>query len=133
MRQGRAGPSKSVILQSQLAIDSKMRQIPDGIRVYGGQYFATHAEKKLIAYFIDRHVFMLRDREPNQELEDSILEVEDSLEEGEHSSVPWAKVCELEERKVRLDHQLFDTDDRLLGDLYNEQEVKRLKHEIHDR
>lgn len=96
-----------------------------------GQYFASHAEKKLIAYFIDRHVFMPQDREPDQKLEDSILEVEDSLAEAKHSSVAWAKVCELEQRKVKLDHQLFDADDRLLGESYDEQEVKRLRHEIH--
>jgi hypothetical protein len=96
-----------------------------------GQYFASHTEKKLIAYFIDRHVFMPQDREPDQKLEDSILEVEETLAEGKHSSVAWAKVCDLEERKVKLDRQLFDADDRLLGDSYDEQEVKRLKHETH--
>jgi len=96
-----------------------------------GQYFASHAEKKLIAYFIDRHIFMSQDREPDQKLENSILEAENSLAEGKHSSVAWAKVCDLEERKVKLDRQLFDADDRLLGDSYDEQEVKRLKHEIH--
>ena len=96
-----------------------------------GQYFASHAEKKLIAYFIDRHVFMPQDREPDQKLEDSILAAEYSLAEGKHSSVAWAKVCDLEERKVKLDRQLFDADDRLLGNSYDEQEVKRLKHEIH--
>jgi hypothetical protein len=96
-----------------------------------GQYFASHAEKKLIAYFIDRHIFMPQDREPDQKLENSILEAENSLAEGKHSSVAWAKVCDLEERKVKLDRQLFDADDRLLGDSYDEQEVKRLRHEIH--
>ena len=40
-------------------------------------------------------------------------------------------MCDLEKRKVKLDRQLFDADDRLLGDSYHEQEVKRLKHEIH--
>ncbi len=96
-----------------------------------GQYFASHAEKKLIAYFIDRHVFMPQDRHPDQKLEDSILEAEDSLVEGKHSSVAWAKVCDLEERKMKLDRQLSYADDRLLDDSYDEQEVKRLKYEIH--
>ncbi|KAF2245693.1 hypothetical protein BU26DRAFT_607888 [Trematosphaeria pertusa] len=96
-----------------------------------GQYFASHAEKKLIAYFIDRHVFMPQDREPDQKWEDSILEAELSLAKVQHSSVAWAKVCDLEERKVELDSQLFNADDRLLGDSYDEQYVKRLKHEIY--
>lgn len=43
----------------------------------------------------------------------------------------WAEVSDLEERKVNLDRELFDADDRLLGGSYDEQEVKRLKHEIH--
>ena len=96
-----------------------------------GQYFASHAEKKLIAYFMDRHVFLPQDKEPDQNLEDSILEVEDSLIEGRRSSSAWAKVCDLEERRAELNLQLFEADDRLLGESYDEQEVKRLKQEIH--
>lgn len=84
-----------------------------------GQFLVSHSEKKLIAYFIDRHIFMPQDREPNQKLENSILEAENSLAEGKHSSVAWAEVCDLEERKVKLDRQLFDADDRLQGDFYD--------------
>lgn len=96
-----------------------------------GQYFASHAEKKLIAYFIDRHVFMPQDREPDQKLEDTIVEVEDLLAEENHSSVARSKVCDLEETKVKLGCQLFNVDDRLLGNSYDEEEVNSLKHEIH--
>lgn len=95
-----------------------------------GQYCACHAEKKLIAYFLDKHVFLPKDRQPDQTLEDSILEVETSLEEGKDLSTVWAKVCDLEKMKINLDRQLFSADDRLLGDSYDEQEVNRLKHEI---
>ncbi|KAL7944143.1 DYW family of nucleic acid deaminases domain-containing protein [Trichoderma barbatum] len=95
-----------------------------------GQYFASHAEKKLIAYFLDKHIFMPKDREPDQMLEDSIVEVENSLKEGSHSSIAWARVCDLEESKEELDRQLFNSDDRLLGEFYDEQEVKGLKSEI---
>ena len=65
-------------------IDYKFQDAPDPGQDQGnsGQYFASHAEKKLIAYFIDRHVFMPQDREPDQKLEDSILEAEHSLAEG---------------------------------------------------
>ncbi|KAJ4858421.1 ankyrin repeats (3 copies) domain-containing protein [Trichoderma breve] len=96
-----------------------------------GQYYACHAEKKLIAYFLDKHVFLPKDRQPDQALEDSILEVETSLEEGKHLSIVWAKVCDLEERKTNLDRQLFSADDRLLGESYDEQEVNKLKRKIH--
>lgn len=95
-----------------------------------GQYFASHAEKKLVAYFLDKHIFMSQDREPDQALRNSILEVEESLEEGKCSSVAWAKVCGLEERKEKLAHELFGADDRLLGDSYDEQAVARLNHDI---
>ncbi|OCK92305.1 uncharacterized protein K441DRAFT_663576 [Cenococcum geophilum 1.58] len=108
-------------------------EAPDSLWDHGkpGQYFASHAEKKLIAYFINRHVFMPQDKEPDQKLEGSIYEVESSLADGKNSSVAWAKVCQLEERKAKLDLELFDADDRLQCDSYDEQEVKRLKHEIH--
>ncbi|EUC41139.1 hypothetical protein COCMIDRAFT_40654 [Bipolaris oryzae ATCC 44560] len=93
-------------------------------------YFASHAEKKLIAYFIDRHVFMPQDTEPDQKLERSILKAEASLEEGKHLFLAWAKVCDLEEKRGELNRRLFDADDQLLGDCYDEQEVETLKHEI---
>ncbi|KAK0759737.1 hypothetical protein N5P37_007925 [Trichoderma harzianum] len=96
-----------------------------------GQYYACHSEKKLIAYFLDKHVFLPKDRQPDQTLEDSILEVETSLQEGKQLSIAWARVCDLEEEKIDLDRQLFSADDRLLGDSYDEQEVDRLKHKIH--
>ncbi|PKK53584.1 hypothetical protein CI102_2032 [Trichoderma harzianum] len=96
-----------------------------------GQYYACHSEKKLIAYFLDKHVFLPKDRQPDQTLEDSILEVETSLQEGKQLSIAWARVCDLEEKKIDLDRQLFSADDRLLGDSYDEQEVDRLKHKIH--
>ncbi|KAK7937475.1 uncharacterized protein PG986_014343 [Apiospora aurea] len=54
-----------------------------------GRFHASHAEKKLIAYFIDKHIFMPQDRNPDQTLEDSILEVEASLKEAERSSITW--------------------------------------------
>lgn len=114
-------------------IGHEFRDTPDPRWDQGkpGQYFASHAEKKLIAYFIDKHVFMPQDREPDQRLEDSIIEVEDLLAEGKHCSVAWSKVCDLEETKVKLDCQLFSADDLLLGGSYSEQEVNRLKYEIH--
>lgn len=97
-----------------------------------GQFYACHSEKKLIAYFLDKHVFLPKDRQPDQTLEDSILEVETSLQEGKQLSIAWARVCDLEETKINLDRQLFNADDQLLGDSYDEQEVNRLKREIRD-
>jgi hypothetical protein len=95
-----------------------------------GRYLAFHAKKKLIAYFIDRHVFLPQDREPNLQLEASIDEVQNLFAAKEHSSVAWAEVCDFEEKQAELRRQLLDTDDLSLGDSYDEQEVRRLKHEI---
>lgn len=96
-----------------------------------GQYYACHAEKKLIAYFLDKHVFLPKDRQHDQTLDASVVEVETSLEEGKELSTVWSNVCRLEEMKIDLGRQLFSADDQLLGDSYDEQEVKRLKRKIH--
>ncbi|GKZ37722.1 hypothetical protein AbraIFM66950_009404 [Aspergillus brasiliensis] len=44
-----------------------------------GQYNACHAEKLLVAYFIDCHVFLLRDRLSGPNLKEEIKMVEDEL------------------------------------------------------
>lgn len=116
------------------AIGHEFQDAPDSTWDQGrlGQYFASHAEKKLIAYFLDRHVFMPSDRELDQELEKSILEAEEMLEEKEeeYASEAWGRVCALETSKETLNLELFDADDLLLGDDYDAQEVKRLKDDI---
>ncbi|PLB48206.1 hypothetical protein P170DRAFT_456817 [Aspergillus steynii IBT 23096] len=45
-----------------------------------GRFSTCHAEKQLIAYFIDRHVFLPRDGLPDSKLEKKILRVEESHE-----------------------------------------------------
>lgn len=114
------------------AVGHTFQDAPDPTWDHGkpGQHFASHAEKKLIAYFLDKHIFMPQDNELNRILENLILDVNDSLDDGKRSSTVWANVRDLEERKAKLDLQLFDADDRLLGDAYDEQDVKRLQHEI---
>lgn len=61
-------------------VGHRLQTAPDPSWDWGkpGQYFASHAEKKLIAYFIDKHVFVSRDKESDQVLEASILEAENS-------------------------------------------------------
>jgi hypothetical protein len=96
-----------------------------------GQFYACHAEKKLIAYFIDRHLFLPRDRERDLALEDLIQEAENSLAEMRYSCVVCKKVQDLEEKKKALGRELFEADDRLLKDAFDAREVKRLKDGIH--
>lgn len=95
-----------------------------------GQFYACHAEKKLIAYFIDRHLFLPRDRECDLALEYSIQEAKKSLEKMRYNRAVCKRMHELEERKQALGRELFEADDRLLDDAYDAREVKRLKDRI---
>lgn len=64
-----------------------------------GQFDACHAEKKLIAYFIDRHLFLPRDRECDLALEYSIQEAKNSLVEMIYNGAACKRMYELEEKK----------------------------------
>lgn len=80
-----------------------------------GQYNACHAEKQLIAYFIDRHVFLPRDGLPNSELEGNIELKEDKLQEYFSSFETGRQMTSLRKRKEDLEHELFDGDEKLVG------------------
>ncbi|PYI36410.1 hypothetical protein BP00DRAFT_332404 [Aspergillus indologenus CBS 114.80] len=80
-----------------------------------GRYSACHAEKQLIAYFIDRHVFLPRDGLPDPKLEETIERVEESHERFLSSTEIGRQVESLRERKDALDHELFDGDKKLIG------------------
>lgn len=109
----------------QAASDSRMDQGTPG------KFYACHAEKKLIAYFIDRHLFLRHDKEPDSNLGYTIRDAEDSLEEMTTSKRSCKKMYDLECERKALDHELFNADDRLLEDAYDAQEVQRLKNKIH--
>ncbi|KAE8374701.1 DYW family of nucleic acid deaminases-domain-containing protein [Aspergillus bertholletiae] len=80
-----------------------------------GQYNACHAEKQLIAYFIDRHVFLPRDRFADFELEGKIEQVEDELKEFLSSTEIGCEVTCLRKRKKDLEYEIFDGDEKLVG------------------
>ncbi|KAH8635751.1 ankyrin repeat protein [Alternaria alternata] len=96
-----------------------------------GKLYACHAEKKLIAYFVDRHLFLRHDKEPDSNLGYKVRDAEDSLEEMTTSNRSCKKMYDLECERKALDHELFNADDRLLEDAYDAQEVQRLKNKIH--
>ncbi|KAI8939285.1 hypothetical protein NX059_005111 [Plenodomus lindquistii] len=96
-----------------------------------GQFYACHAEMKLIAYFIDRHLFLPRDREGDLALEYSSREAKNSLAEMRYNGATCKKMHELDEKKEALGRELFQADDRLLEDAYDAREVKKLKDGIH--
>ncbi|KAE8367028.1 hypothetical protein BDV27DRAFT_124561 [Aspergillus caelatus] len=89
-----------------------------------GQYNACHAEKQLIAYFVDRHVFLPRDLDLNLKLEERIECVEEELQEFLSGTEIGRKVTSLEKRKKGIKHELLDGDEKLVG---KHNEIKALK------
>ncbi|KAI0449298.1 hypothetical protein F5B21DRAFT_494778 [Xylaria acuta] len=98
-----------------------------------GQFNASHAEKKLIAFFIDKHVFTPEDQDPNEALEESIYGAQDLLGQCQELSSDWPKVCDLEERKKALFSQLWNAEDELLLDSTGDAEhVEGLRQQLHE-
>lgn len=92
-----------------------------------GRYNACHAEKQLIAYFIDHHVFLPRDGLPDSELENDIERVEDEIQESLSGTEIGHKVTSLRKRKKDLENKLFDGDEKLVG---KHEEIKALEWEL---
>ncbi|KAF2004338.1 hypothetical protein P154DRAFT_572376 [Amniculicola lignicola CBS 123094] len=94
-----------------------------------GQYHTCHPEKKLIVYFIEKHVFMPSEKEPDPNLKYQISKCEAALTQGKERSSAWAKWCHLEETKSALDCQLSDVRDKIAlgGDEYSQQDVRKIQ------
>lgn len=95
-----------------------------------GQHFASHAEKQLIAYFIDRHVFLDEDKTLDPRFKREIAEEISKIKEliSIHPSV--SQIDQLQDGRKELEKELWDKDDRLLGDEYDEALVQRLNMEV---
>ncbi|KAF3028194.1 hypothetical protein E8E15_009743 [Penicillium rubens] len=91
-----------------------------------GQYNACHAEKQLIAYFIDRHVFLPRDGLPCSELEEKIKLKEDEIQEISLRTEIGRRVTSLRNRKEDLKEEFLDWDEKLVGK-YDEIRALELK------
>ncbi|KAF7134056.1 hypothetical protein CNMCM5793_005685 [Aspergillus hiratsukae] len=92
-----------------------------------GRYNACHEEKQLIAYFIDRHVFLPRDKLADSEMEGKIEWAEDELQTFLSDTGIGREVASLRKRKKDLDHELFDGDEKLVG---KHDEIKALELEL---
>jgi len=105
---------------------------PDSRKDQGfpGRFHASHTEKQLIAYFIDRHVFLPQDRVPRRELETWIRDVEDQLMDRSCSPVTVRQLYGLEREKKMLELELFEKDDTLHEDEYDEKNVKQLRADV---
>ena len=114
----------ATIVGHTLAVDARKDH---GIQ---GQFFASHAEKQLIAYFLDRHVFLEEDKKLDSRFDKEIADENLKISELEsiYPSIP--RLYQLQYDRKQLEFKLFDKDDRLLGDEYDEALVQRLKREV---
>lgn len=83
-----------------------------------------HAGRQLIAYFIDRHVFLPWDGHPYWELEGRVELKEDELEGFSSMAETGRQVTSLREGKKDLENDLFDGDEKLVG---KDDEIRALK------
>ncbi|CAG7990731.1 unnamed protein product [Penicillium salamii] len=92
-----------------------------------GQFQASHAEKQLIAYFLDRHVFLQHDKIPNPQFREEIDNQESKIWEMASRFSSIRQMYRLRKDRENVVSELWDKDDRLLGDEYDEEVVKGLK------
>ncbi|KMU81611.1 hypothetical protein CISG_09224 [Coccidioides immitis RMSCC 3703] len=82
---------------------------------------------KLIAYFVDRHMFLPEDIVPKPRFDQEIerLESEKAVRASQYPTI--SQLYDLRNQKRALEFELFDKDDRLLGEEYDEDLAKQLK------
>lgn len=95
-----------------------------------GQFQASHAEKQLIAYFLDRHVFLRQDKTLNPQFDEEIESQKSEISEMASRFPSIRQMYRLQEDRKKLVFELFDKDDKLLGDEYDEELVKGLKSKV---
>jgi len=119
----------SKVMRVAKEVGYNLSQDSERDRGYPGRFFASHAEKQLIAYFIDRHVFLPQERVPTQEIQAGIRDVDDQLLKIYWSSSTVRHLRKLENEQNRLDCELWNADEGLLGDEYDEGKVKHLEND----
>ncbi|KAJ5469519.1 hypothetical protein N7539_009137 [Penicillium diatomitis] len=87
------------------------------------QFKACHAEKQLITYFTDPHVFL----PPNSKLETSVQVKEEELEKLLKSTRIDQQIAFLERKKRDLQKELFDGDEKLVRE---DVEIQAMKLEL---
>ncbi|QKX62544.1 uncharacterized protein TRUGW13939_09705 [Talaromyces rugulosus] len=95
-----------------------------------GKFQSSHAEKQLIAYFLDRHVFLPEDTTLDPRFDTEIARLESEIVDMVAMQPDPNRLFRLEQEKRELENELFDKDDRLLGEEYDAELVERLKEKI---
>lgn len=95
-----------------------------------GQFNASYAKKQLIAYFLDRHVFLQEDIVLNPRFNEETENQESEISEiaSRYSSIP--EIYRLRQDRKELAKEIWNRDDKLLGNEYDEQVVKDLKSKL---
>jgi len=104
-------------------IEHTLPSSPQNDRGVSGRFNACYAEKQLIAYFINKHIFLPRDRSPDRDLKDLIACATRELARTSRSSITVTELFKSEELLKNLELELFEADDRLLEDNYDEKKV----------
>jgi hypothetical protein len=78
---------------------------------WDGQYYACHAEKQLIAYFVDRHVFIPRDSAPDETLEGQINILEVQRESLVLNTAAGQELASLRGSRAHIDGALMAIED----------------------
>ncbi|CAI7592048.1 unnamed protein product [Penicillium glandicola] len=95
-----------------------------------GKFQASHAEKQLIAYFLDRHIFLPEEKTMNPRFDEEISNQQSEIAEMASRYTSIAQMNRLQEDRNGLERDLWDKDDKLLGDDYDEEVVKSLKSQV---
>jgi hypothetical protein len=95
-----------------------------------GKFNASHAEKQLIAYFLDRHVFLPEDTTPDPRFDEEIDRLDDYIAEMTSQHPIVDQFDRLQKQKRELHRELFNKDDPLLGEDYDQVLVEQLKSKI---
>ncbi|RHZ44343.1 uncharacterized protein CDV56_102237 [Aspergillus thermomutatus] len=98
-----------------------------------GRFHASHAEKHLMAYFVDRHVFLPEDTGPDEGIEDEIGRLSLQIEAKIDSCATVRRFFETQQRKENLEQELFVAHEPMPGDdgdIEDVELVQRLKQDI---
>ncbi|KAF9883090.1 hypothetical protein FE257_004098 [Aspergillus nanangensis] len=117
------------VLEIAAAVGHTLSVDPERDQGIPGQFHASHAEKQLIAYFLDRHVFLPEDI-TLERFDEDIKRLNSEIKRMASQSPIVAQFNHLRETKRERELKLFNEDDRSLGEEYDEDRVEELKSEI---
>jgi hypothetical protein len=95
-----------------------------------GKFNASHAEKQLIAYFLDRHVFLPEDTTLDPRFDEEVDRLKDDIAEMTSQYPIVDQFYGLQKRRRELHRELLNQDDTFLGEDYDKVLVEQLKSTI---